>query len=176
MYFVSSVLLHLNNLRIVERVYMIKIIDYNLKPEYKDILTAEQLDVIRPYKDLTYLDTIVNKLIEVYKLDLTGEQKSNLKTYVYLASGQFRQEVKDKATQELIAQGWKPLTSEIAKTFNGKKIQIWAKKEVDWFTSKINDTYKVLVTSEGYVYLMKPRATRRGLALAGLDNPMYKTV
>ena len=155
----------------------IAIIDYNKKPEYKYKLTAEQLDIIRPFKDLTYLDTIVAKLIEVYKLNLTAEQKDNLKTYVYLASDQFRQEVKDAKQAKMEADGWKLLTEEVAKELNGQKIMLNASQDIDWFTAKVENIYKIFVNPQNQaVYIMKPRAKTRGTALVSLNMPMYKTI
>lgn len=154
---------------------MNEIINYNIKPEFSYKLTSEQLNIIRPYKDLTYLDTIVAKLIEVYKLDLTAEQKDNLHTYVYLASDQFRQEVKDEKQAKLVAEGWKPLTKEVAKELDNQKIELIASRDIDWFTDKISKIVKVQVLESG-IFLLPPRYTRRGYYLATLEMPMYKTI
>lgn len=155
-------------------------IDYNIKPSFKTVLTSKQLDVIRPLKDFDYNGQIVDQLVKTFAysgIKLNDEQKDNLGTYVYLARQQFRQEEQSKLTDNLKKQGWNILSRETANNLNGKKIKLLAKQDIDWFTNKIEQDMKIFIEPETTtIWLMKPRARTRGIALSSLENPMYKLI
>lgn len=68
----------------------------------------------------------------------------------------------------------KALTKEVAKELNGQKVYISATRDYDFMTMTINqELYKIFVRDDGRVFLMKPRATKKGMPLEILDNPTY---
>jgi hypothetical protein len=99
-----------------------------------------------------------------------------LDTEVYLASQQRTREVYELHKTDMLSQGRQVLTVESAIKLNGKKIEVSATQEHDMFTHKVADIFKVFVVNDKYPYLMKPRATRKGIAVLGIDNAFYKEV
>ncbi|MGE0132083.1 MAG: hypothetical protein AB7U82_28710 [Blastocatellales bacterium] len=154
------------------------VIDLSVKPAYADVLTDEQLAIFKePDKKYMYNDDVATAIINQYHLVLTNEEQAILKTYVYIAHTQLRKMREEEKISKMEAEGWKRLTRETAKDLHGKKILLNCTQDIDWFTRKVENVYKVYVrpgTDE--VYIMKPRATRYGTALANLNRPMYKLV
>ena len=99
-----------------------------------------------------------------------------LDTEVYLCSQQLDRERRFKNTAEMLSQGWQVLNVESANKLNGKQIEVSATQENNLFTGKITGIFKVFVVNDKYPYLMKPRATRKGIAVIGIDNAFYKEV
>lgn len=99
-----------------------------------------------------------------------------LETQVYLASKQYQREQTEIHRINMINTGWMELNKDIAKTLNGLKIKVSATCSGAIFDWKVDNIFKVLVSSDGCSYLMKPRATRKGIAVVNLDNAFYKLV
>lgn len=79
------------------------------------------------------------------------------------------------------------LTYEILKTLDGKKIHLVSKIHTDFLVQQLDNKYKIWVnkdeTSPNYgVWIMKPRATRRGIRVNSLtfdstfENPTYQLI
>lgn len=101
-----------------------------------------------------------------------------LKTEVYFASKQLDREQEAQHKAKMLTDGWLELTPEAIKieAQHGHKIMVNATKEGAIFTSEIDSIFKPVVSPDGQCYLMKPRATRKGLPVAYLDNAFYKVL
>jgi hypothetical protein len=112
------------------------------------------------------------------KETIDSELKRYLETEVYLASSQFREEKRIDHKAKMLLDGWLELTKEvvIAESKNGNKIRVNADVDGMLSTSNIENVYKPVIDNNGWPYLMKTRATRKGYPLHHFNNAFYKVV
>lgn len=148
--------------------------EFNEKPQ--DYVYARYKEYIKtgkyPYlRDV--VDYIINKLKEINYLEenilkqlhnLTEIQTKNLHREVFLCSELYQKEEEGKHTQEMLNKGWKILTIEDVKEAfeNKRKLRVISTNSTIMGDCEINKIYKPFIDNEGNIYLMKPRATRKG--------------
>jgi hypothetical protein len=72
-----------------------------------------------------------------------------------------------------------PLTKEKCQELsdNNNLIELEAKETIDWFTHVIRGKFKVWIHPVDHdIYIMAPRATRRGILFYRLKDPRFKIV
>lgn len=110
------------------------------------------------------------------------EFEDMLKIEIYLSQHDISNEAKDANTAAMVAAGWKPLDkAAIDEAITaGKLLQVSATTTNDWWTAKIDKTYKPHIFAKGtdreQYGLMKPRGRTHGYALYQFDNAFYKLV
>jgi hypothetical protein len=156
--------------------------DLNIKPGYDDKLTPELLDLFRPLDALNICNSfIADNIIKEYELNPSVDEKRNLETYVYIARHLLQKERELEHHNKMIADGWLPLTDDAIREVYSKygregRIQVNADKDCDWLTLKVDNTFKVFVTVDNKAYLMKPRASTKGISISYYRNAFYKVV
>jgi len=148
--------------------------EFNEKPQeyvyakYKEYIKTGQYPYLRAVRDY-----IIDKLKKIDWLpedflkqihNLTEAQIENLGREVYLCSEIYQKEEKNKHTQKMLADGWKILTLEnVKKAFEDKrKLRVVSTNSTILGDCEIDKIYKPFIDNEGNMYLMKPRATRKG--------------
>jgi hypothetical protein len=154
----------------------------NIKPSFDDKLTPELLDLFRPLdKQIPYNRAIAEHIIREYSLNITHDEQRNLETYVYIARHLLTAEREQEHHNKMISDGWLPLTDEAIREIYAKygrdgRIQVNADKDCDWLTLKVDNVFKVFVTADDKAYLMKPRASTKGISVLYFRNAFYKIV
>ena len=150
-------------------------VQWNIEKDYRQDAIPE---VYAYYK--RYLETgkypYLNHVVEFIAEAETISDLEALKTQVYICSHQYKREVDNKHKTEMLADGWLELNPQIATKLNDKKVRISADGQGAIFSFKLSDIFKVQVNEQGYAYLMKPRATRKGHLISNLENIFYKLV
>lgn len=110
--------------------------------------------------------------------ELSQEEERAISTFWYLNNEIEHERKKEAYSSKMIADGWIKLTDDVVKKAftNKQKLQVNARTSNDWMTYSIKDIYKPFVSSEGYCYLMKPRARTRGTSLCRFENAFCKIV
>lgn len=155
--------------------------DLLIKPSYDDKLTPELLDLFRPLETLIYNRAIADHIVKEYELNLSADEQRNLETYVYIARHLLTKEREQIHHDKMIADGWLPLTEDAMKEIYAKygkenRIQVNADKDSDWLTFKVDKVFKVFITADGKAYLMKPRASVKGISILYFQNAFYKVL
>ena len=121
-----------------------------------------------------YLSRIVDFILtkELVNADLLAY----LKTEVYLASQQNDREKTTRHNADMINNGWLPLTIEAVKkeSAQGNKIIVSATTHGAIFDGLLDSIFKPFIGRNGYCYIMKPRATRKGYLVSNLSDAFYK--
>jgi len=98
-----------------------------------------------------------------------------LGTEVYLASQQYKREQDSEYKVKMEQEGYSPLTTEAVKQLpKGSRIKVKASRDIDLFTANLDAEYKTCVNYNGIAFIMKPRASVKGLAVSSLSNAYYK--
>jgi hypothetical protein len=155
--------------------------DLNIKPSYDDKLTPELIDLFRPLETLIYNRAIADHIVKEYELNLSKDERHNLETYVYIARHLLTKEREQEHHDKMIADGWLPLTDDAIREVYAKygkdgRIQVNADKDCDWLTLKVDRIFKVFITADDKAYLMKPRATTKGISILYFQNAFYKVI
>jgi len=156
--------------------------DLKIRPGWYDKLTPELLDLFRPLdQEITSNRAIADHIIKEYELNLSEDERHNLETYVYVARHLLTSEREQIHANNMIADGWLPLTDEAARDVYKRygregRIQVNADKDCDFLTLKIDNVFKVFVTADDKAYLMKPRASTKGISILYFRNAFYKVI
>lgn len=125
-----------------------------------------------------YLDMATDYVAEKLGLKLSNEEKNNLKSNCYYASSYLDEEKWQEYRAKMENDGWKLLTEQAIKDAYEakKKMEISAKMENDWMSSKVAETYKPFVNHDGNCYLMPKRSRSRGFSISRFTDAFYKLV
>ena len=148
-------------------------IEWEHNKDYKQDAMPEVYAYYKQYIEtgkFPYLDSVVEFIT---KSEPVNDLEA-LKTQVYIASKQYRQERDNAHKAKMLADGWLILNTEATTKLNGKKVNVSADGQGAIFSFKLSDIFKVFVDDKGYAYLMKPRATRKGYLISNLENVFYK--
>jgi hypothetical protein len=118
-----------------------------------------------------YLNHVVAHIAEHEEID--DGLLDYLKTEVYLAADQARREEKAQYKDRMLKDGWTELNTETAKSITGK-IKVEALGQGPILNFRLSGTFKVFINENGFAYLMKPRATRRGILISNLSDAFFK--
>ena len=112
---------------------------------------------------------------------LNETQKSNLRTHVYYSSSKYRKMKEKEYEEQMILKGWNILTCDTYKSVvrdnftRGHKLIICRKRELVLFGDhEKTDTFRPFVDSVGTLFLMKPRATKKGYHASQFIGAFYK--
>lgn len=149
-------------------------IEWESNKDYEQDAMPEVYSYYKQYVETgkyPYLDSIVDYIASAESID----NRETLKTQVYLASHQAKREKNNNHREEMLSNGWLTLNNENAHRIKGK-IQVSAIGQGAFFNFKLTDMFKVFINANGYAYLMKPRASRKGYLISNLENAYYKLV
>ncbi len=108
-----------------------------------------------------YLDD-TTKSAESFLPELNETQKKNLRTQMFYASQTCSAKEKKRQLRELYKQNWKPI-KEVLDLPNNTKIELYTETDTIIGMAKKKTIYKVFHTQDKETYLMKPKATRKGI-------------
>ena len=140
----------------------------------------KELDHIFQTKEYKKQDCMKYKCMPllVGDVELSFIEDQAIGTAWYLNNQRSREVEKETYKQKMLAAGWLELTADIVKKSFGtkKKLLVNASMSCDWLTSKIDETYKPFISSDGDCFLMRPKARSRGLSINRLRSAFCKIV
>mgnify|MGYP001568660326 CR=1 FL=1 len=106
------------------------------------------------------------------------DMESYLYTEVYLAQHDIRNEEKAEHERGMVAAGWRKLDKAAVDDAltQGKRLEVNADSCYDWITSKITEVFKPYKKKNDIYYLMKPKATKKGIELYHFENAFCQLV
>ena len=136
----------------------------------------EYLKQYRAENGRTAEQTVYNSELEEFitkKEGVSSEMVNYLGTEVYLAQGQFRNELKDEHKNKMLADGWLELTREVE--YRGK-ILLDGKKEGMIGTAHLEKIAKIITSGDGQPFIIPKGLRSRGWYVSSLEQAFYKPV
>jgi len=115
-----------------------------------------------------YLDD-TTKFAKSFLPKLSETQEKNLRTQMFYASQTRSTKEKKRQLRELYRQNWKPI-KEVLELPNNTKIELYTETDTIMGMAKKKTIYKVFHTREKETYLMKLKATKKGIHIGNFWN------
>ena len=150
--------------------------NYN-RPSMPEVLALNKQYRIENPTEYGYNSNIKCYVISKGGLSLSAEALKYLDTEVYLSQQDLDKENQKVYSDKMLAAGWLPLTEGLVRKAFADKKRLEVEREatsVLLTTSKVKHIYKPFVSHEDKVYLMEPRATRKGFLVYQMQNAFCK--